>query len=213
VSAPTRSDLILRIPVVAYCPDAARLARLAALAGASAQIRLEQATPSLAALAEITGRVGRVVVIARLRETGEELAEVLAHCGGQPAVLFTPNAHSAALRALQAGASAVLETDASAEQLAAAVTGAFHGLLVLPAGALEASEPGALFERASPLTPREMEILSLLAAGDSNKTIAARLSLSVHTVKFHISSILSKLGASSRTEAVTLGLRLGIVLF
>jgi DNA-binding NarL/FixJ family response regulator len=128
-------------------------------------------------------------------------------------VLFTAHARAAAIPALQAGASAVLEIDASEEQVAAAVTGAFHELAVLPAGAVDAGESRALLERASPLTPREMEILSLLAAGDSNKTIAQRLSLSVHTVKFHISSILSKLGASSRTEAVTLGLRLGIVLF
>ena len=142
-----------------------------------------------------------------------ELAEVLAHCRGQPVVLFTPHAHTAAIAALRAGASAVLEIDASEEQVSAAVTGAFHGLALIPAGAMEASEPRAFLERGSPLTPREMEILSLLAAGDSNKTIAARLSLSVHTVKFHISSILSKLGASSRTEAVTLALRFGIVLF
>jgi two-component system, NarL family, response regulator YdfI len=63
-----------------------------------------------------------------------------------------------------------------------------------------------------PLTPREMEILHLLAGGDSNKTIATRLGISVHTVKFHVSSILAKLGVSSRTEAVALGLRLGFVL-
>jgi DNA-binding NarL/FixJ family response regulator len=138
---------------------------------------------------------------------------MLAQCHGQPVVLLTRHAHAAAIAALRAGASAVLESDASEEQVTAAVTGAFHGLLVLPPGAVDVSEPRALLGRAVPLTAREMEILSLLAAGDSNKTIAARLSLSVHTVKFHISSILSKLGASSRTEAVTLGLKLGIVFF
>jgi two-component system, NarL family, response regulator YdfI len=184
-----------------------------ALAGASAQLRLEQATQSLRGLADFTRRVGRVVVLARPLGRNDELPELLAHCHGQPLVLLTSQAPTAALPALQAGASAVLDIAASEEQVAAAVTGAFHGLAVLPAGAMEALEPGALLERASPLTPREMEILSLLAAGDSNKTIATRLSLSVHTVKFHISSILSKLGASSRTEAVTLGLKLGIVFF
>lgn len=152
-------------------------------------------------------------MLARLHELNSELPEVLAHCHGQPLVLFTPQAPTAAIAALQAGASAVLELDAGEEQVAAAVTGAFHGLVVLPAGAVDSPESRGLLERALPLTPREMEILSLLAAGDSNKTIATRLSLSVHTVKFHISSILSKLGASSRTEAVALGLKLGIVLF
>ena len=199
--------------MVVHCPDAARLTRLAALASSSAQLRLEEATESLVRLAETTRRVGQVVVLADLPEPNGELAELLAHCHGQPVVLLTRHAHAAAIPALQAGASAVLETDAGEEQVAAAVTGAFHGLTVLPAGAMDAGEPRALLERASPLTPREMEILSLLAAGDSNKTIAMRLSLSVHTVKFHISSILSKLGASSRTEAVTLGLKLGIVFF
>jgi two-component system, NarL family, response regulator YdfI len=199
--------------VVVYCPDAARLTRLVALASSSAQLRLEEATESLVRVAEITRRIGQVVVLARLHERNGELAELLMHCHGQPVVFLTRRAHAAAIPALQAGASAVLETDASEEQVAAAVTGAFHGLAVLPAGAVEPGEPRALLERASPLTPREMEILSLLAAGDSNKTIAARLSLSVHTVKFHISSILSKLGASSRTEAVTLGVKLGIVFF
>jgi two-component system, NarL family, response regulator YdfI len=213
VSVRIRSDLILRVPVVAYCPDPAGLSGLVALATASAQITLEEATRSVVEFDEATRRVGKAVVLARLQDFNTELQEVLAHCRGQPVVLFIPRAHTAAMAALQAGASAALDIDASEEQVAAAVTGAFHGLVVLPASALDSSEPRGLLERASPLTPREMEILSLLAAGDSNKTIADRLSLSVHTVKFHISSILSKLGASSRTEAVSLGLKLGIVLF
>ena len=152
-------------------------------------------------------------MLARLRDYNTELPEVLAHCRGQPVVVLMPRAHTAAMPALRAGASAVLEIDASEEQIAAAVTGAFHGLAVLPSRAVDTGESRTRLEQASPLTAREMEILSLLAAGDSNQTIADRLSLSVHTVKFHISSILSKLGASSRTEAVTLALKLGIVLF
>jgi NarL family two-component system response regulator YdfI len=63
-----------------------------------------------------------------------------------------------------------------------------------------------------PLTPREIEILQMLASGLANKEIAARLSISEHTVKFHVASILGKLGAGSRTEAVTLGIRHGLVL-
>jgi two-component system, NarL family, response regulator YdfI len=184
-----------------------------ALASASAQTRVEDATQSLAHLAQATAQLARIVVVARLDDFGNELLELLEHCGGHPLVVCAPNAQASAMRALQAGVSAVLEIDAGEGQLAAAVSSAFHGLLVLPAGTVETSEPRAQLERAAPLTPREIEILGLLAAGDSNKTIAARLSLSVHTVKFHISSILSKLGASSRTEAVSLGLKLGIVLF
>jgi DNA-binding CsgD family transcriptional regulator len=62
---------------------------------------------------------------------------------------------------------------------------------------------------ADTLTVREREVLQLMAEGLPNKLIAARLSISQHTVKFHVASILAKLGAASRTEAVALGARLG----
>ncbi len=61
------------------------------------------------------------------------------------------------------------------------------------------------------ITSRETEVLGMLAEGLVNKDIAARLGISEHTVKFHISSILDKLGASTRTEAVTLGIRRGLI--
>ena len=63
-----------------------------------------------------------------------------------------------------------------------------------------------------PLTPRESEILQHLAQGLTNKQIAWKLSISEHTVKFHISSIYGKLGATNRTEAVRMGARHGIIL-
>jgi DNA-binding CsgD family transcriptional regulator len=63
-----------------------------------------------------------------------------------------------------------------------------------------------------PLTRREIEVLQLLAAGLGNKEIASRLHISEHTAKFHVASILSKLGAATRTEAVTLGIRRGLVM-
>jgi len=63
-----------------------------------------------------------------------------------------------------------------------------------------------------PLTPREIEVLAALADGATNKVIARRLGISFHTVKFHIASILDKLDADSRTEAVTKAARLGLVM-
>ncbi len=63
----------------------------------------------------------------------------------------------------------------------------------------------------SPLTPREIEVLRLLADGASNKLIAHKLGISDHTVKFHVTSILTKLNAGTRTEAVMLGVRKGLV--
>ena len=62
------------------------------------------------------------------------------------------------------------------------------------------------------LTPREVEVLGELARGVPNKTIAGRLAISEHTVKFHIASIFAKLGVASRTEAVTQGVRLGLIM-
>jgi len=62
------------------------------------------------------------------------------------------------------------------------------------------------------LTLRERDVLAMLARGLANKRIAERLSLSEHTVKFHVASILAKFGASTRTEAVTIGVRRGLVM-
>jgi DNA-binding CsgD family transcriptional regulator len=61
------------------------------------------------------------------------------------------------------------------------------------------------------LTPRELEVLTLLAEGASNKTIARRLGISIHTVKFHVGSLLDKLDASGRTDAVAHAARLGVI--
>ena len=63
-----------------------------------------------------------------------------------------------------------------------------------------------------PLTKRESKVLALIAEGAGNKEIAARLHISEHTVKFHVSSILNKLGAATRTEAVTRGYKEGLIL-
>ncbi len=68
-------------------------------------------------------------------------------------------------------------------------------------------------QRLDPLTDRELEVLNLVAEGFSNLEIAKRLGVSRNTIKFHVSSIIGKLGATSRTEAVTVGLRRGLIIF
>ena len=120
--------------------------------------------------------------------------------------------------ALRAGVRAVLPDDIAAEQLVPALLAVTAGLTVVHPSEVAALLPAtrsaarALAELAEPLTPRESEVLQMLAGGLANKEIATRLSISDHTVKFHVASILGKLGAGSRTEAVSLGIRRGLVL-
>jgi DNA-binding NarL/FixJ family response regulator len=120
---------------------------------------------------------------------------------------------------LQAGVRGVLPKEAIANDIAAAIEAAAAGFIVLHPDVVEVllpALPTPIRPSAPPvnqsLTPREIEVLEMLAEGLGNKAIARRLSISEHTVKFHISSIFSKLNVSSRTEAVTLGARLGMIL-
>jgi two-component system, NarL family, response regulator YdfI len=128
---------------------------------------------------------------------------------------MTPAASADALRG---GIRAALPGDISPDQLVAALQAVASGLIVLnPANMNEVLPAGsaatrALSELAESLTRRELEVLQMLAGGLSNKEIAARLNISEHTAKFHVASILGKLGAGSRTEAVALGIRRGLVL-
>ena len=113
----------------------------------------------------------------------------------------------------------LLPEDCSAEELLAAVRALHQGLVVAPADMLSELTDQPLLEglpqaasaAEEVLTDREAEVLQLLAQGLANKQIAASLSISTHTVKFHVSSIYNKLGASNRTEAVRLGLQNGLI--
>jgi DNA-binding NarL/FixJ family response regulator len=125
--------------------------------------------------------------------------------GVDPASLWTPASRALGLRA-------VLPLHATEEMLASAVRAVHAGLLVLHAETLAPSRTaGAPFLRETALTSREREILDLMAEGANNRAIAGRLAISRHTAKFHVASILAKLGARSRTEAVALALRRGLV--
>jgi NarL family two-component system response regulator YdfI len=120
--------------------------------------------------------------------------------------------------ALRAGVRAILPGGMSPDQIVAGLEAAAAGLIVLHPAEVDAMFPAAepasspLAELIEPLTLRESEVLQMLASGLANKEIATRLAISEHTVKFHVASILGKLGAASRTEAVTLGIRHGLVL-
>jgi DNA-binding NarL/FixJ family response regulator len=126
-----------------------------------------------------------------------------------------------ALRALPLRGWAFASLDASATELQAAVGAAAQGMIVLPLALAERllgqrnvqsvlTQPLAE-SLAEPLTAREREVLDLVSQGLSNKLIARALQISEHTVKFHVSSIYTKLGASCRTDAVSRGARYGLI--
>jgi DNA-binding CsgD family transcriptional regulator len=99
--------------------------------------------------------------------------------------------------------SGVLSRDAGADQIDAALRAVSAGLIVRSPDAMDAGF-GAMREADGHalLTPRELEVLATLAEGMTNKAIARRLNISLHTVKFHVESLFRKLGARTRTEAV-----------
>ena len=115
----------------------------------------------------------------------------------------------------EASIRAVLPLNASVSEIVAAIGAAAADLTVLTQPQVrrlfqgrESMQPEALIER---LTPRELQVLRMLADGIGNKEIAARLGISDHTAKFHVTQILGKFGAASRTEAVAIGIRRGLV--
>jgi two-component system, NarL family, nitrate/nitrite response regulator NarL len=128
-----------------------------------------------------------------------------------------------AVKALEAGAAGVLPRRTSGRALDAAISAAAAGLTVvaedfrdLIGEATEATialdgegdaEPASI-----DLTPRERQVLELLALGASNKAIARRLEITPHTAKFHVAAIVAKLGAAGRTDAVARAMRLGLVM-
>ncbi|MCA9489036.1 MAG: response regulator transcription factor [Myxococcales bacterium] len=121
---------------------------------------------------------------------------------------------AAAERARELGANGVLLRDVSSDRLAAAVFAVRHGLRVVddrldaPASARRSTP---LEQPSEPLTAREVEVLSLLAEGRSNREIGIALDISPHTAKFHVDRLLAKLFASSRTDAVVRAVRMGLL--
>jgi DNA-binding NarL/FixJ family response regulator len=144
----------------------------------------------------------------------EEAARAVAEEGTQAILLLSEDDRSVPLlREVAPRGWGVISPDAPPEELSAAIIAVTQGLVVLPRSLtgwlLRGQE--AVEEPAEPLTAREREVLGLLGRGLSNKMIARDLRISEHTVKFHVSSIYAKLGAASRTEAVGLGARLGLI--
>ena len=166
-----------------------------------------------------SGSLGRVPDV--LLMDAPEASDALSHlvfAGNPPVVLLADDLSRSELRtALRNNVRAIVSRHSSSHEITAALEAAAAGLMVLGAEQMDALLPAPsnrfdATERSSEsLTSRETEVLGLLAEGAGNKEIADRLKLSEHTVKFHVSSILGKLGAASRTAAVARGIQQGLV--
>ena len=205
------------IPVLVIAPSPLLRAGLRALLG---EVEGARVVGEVSDLAEVETLADEAQILCFVAGAGapEELSVLLAD-SPDLAVLMLVEDDSPVYPVLPGGrAWGVLSLDASAEELAAALHALSEGLLV---GAPALFEPLLVARVAhaqpmedqliEPLTERELEVLQQLAQGLANKQIALSLGISEHTVKFHISGIYSKLGATNRTEAVRLGVRRGLV--
>ncbi len=136
----------------------------------------------------------------------DEDAAALRALQNQNAILLSSNA---SLELIRAGARGVLPLDASADQIEIALQAAAAGLGVFSPLHLDSPIAARI---PSVLTARETEVLRMIAEGLANKEIAWRLGISEHTVKFHVSALLGKLGAGSRAEAIGAGIRQGVIM-
>jgi len=163
------------------------------------------------------------IVLLDLDSPSDESLSAAIQSGGalvnSSVMILTEDPESLAVDVLGSGLRAILPRYATPEEIIAAIQAAATGLVALHPDIFDSMlsriRPGQQSEldpSGQILTPREIEVLRMIAEGLGNKEIASKLSISDHTVKFHISSIFAKLGASNRAEAVTLGIRHGLIM-
>jgi len=197
---------------VAICSaDPALRDRLARLLNADAGLAVVGAVADAAALTRLIERHGVELALVDT-PTAEQLRRSTRRHRATAIIALADATPSGALDLLRAGARAVLARSADAADVALALTAVRRGLCVMPYEIPAEPQPAVSAEGEAPLTARELEVLAALADGLSNKGIARRLGISFHTVKFHVAGILAKLDADSRTEAVTRGAQLGLVM-
>jgi len=213
---------MIDVLVEASSPDL--YAEIADLLRDHSRLRLIESAPDAAAGEESRRQPGVVVVAVDARgEAAFESSGWVA--AGVPIILLVENSARQISQALPPGVRAILPRNVTPAEIAGAIEGVSAGLYVFhpsdvdsismlrPREAPVAEVAPELAEPlVEPLTPREIEVLQLLSEGLGNKEIASRLNISEHTAKFHVASIMGKLGAMSRTEAVTLGIRHGLVM-
>ena len=207
-----REDNPIRIAILA--PTLAVRVGLRTLLGISDSLQIVAETADQATLQDIGWELD--VLILQGQESLEELVP-LWNSEAKLGLLWISDEPRAAqiLHGLSLSAWGLLSSEASSEELVAAIHAIHQGLIVAPQLRLQAlwieNPSNDVDELIEQLTPRETEILELLAQGLANKQIAFELEISEHTVKFHVSSIYAKLGATNRMEAVRMGLQLGLI--
>ena len=208
------------IRLVIAAPSAVVRAGLEALARSDPQIELAGSFPDLGSIEAVNPDVVLAAVSPEDLLSALELSGALITAQTAPPIVLlsggteTPS-HPWTRDTLRLGVRAVLPADSSAESVLAAVSAAASGLAVVDPHDLELLVGGAPAQAAaeSPvLTPRELEVLRMMAEGAANKVIAWKLGISEHTVKFHVASILNKLDAGTRAEAVAIGMRKALIL-
>jgi NarL family two-component system response regulator YdfI len=210
------------IRVVVAATSAVRRGGLEAIVRENASLKLSGSVPGFVGLAARVLELQPDVLIADLAQPDTQFisaADLLEHAGIAIVALVDDPEVNWTSRALRSGVRAIVSRESSEKEIVSAIVAASTGLVLLDPEVTRqlASQTRTTNAERSPdnfeeLTLREIEVLRLMAEGFGNKEIASRLGISDHTVKFHISSILAKLGASSRTEAVTHGIRMGLVL-
>jgi DNA-binding NarL/FixJ family response regulator len=213
-----------QIQISLYAASPARRSRLSKLATKDHEHCAIAVAGSLEALRHLVrDRAAQIVIVVGDLATPSEataFVRFLEHSPpimGAVALIDAPEARWVGA-ALAAGANAIITREPSSDELWLALNAAEAGMVLLHPSSARPLTAGSLRalafvdeDEAEELTARERQVLRLLGDGLGNKEIAARLAISEHTAKFHISSILGKLSAASRTEAVSQGIRRGLI--
>ena len=204
----------IRIAVAAA--SAVRRAGLESIIGSHAEFQLAGSFATVASLAPFARSTELDVIVVDSNSIHDLLLEPTSEAA---IVLLTEVSDARSIsRLLRSGVRAILSRESEPDDVLSAIFAVYDGLVLLSMPTAESL--AAVFgdqplqvedELSEEITSRETDVLRMLAEGLVNKDIAARLGISEHTVKFHVSSILDKLGASTRTEAVTQGIRRGLI--
>ena len=208
----------MTIIVAIISPYASVRAGLQALLADFDEIEVAVSVSSTADLAEAEAARLDVVLVDLSRQTAADFAAAAQEFDAGLVLLADDSADIAGLIASPIRGGGYISREAEGPEIAGAIHAAAAGLITLDRNFVrdlpsvnETLLRGTTLAQEDRLTGRELEVLQLLAQGLPNKTIAARLNISQNTAKFHVAAILAKLGAASRTEAVTLGARQGLI--